>query len=607
MILVIVESPNKCGKIQTILGEKYRVLASVGHVRDLPTREIGVSGPDYTPAYVPTERGAGVLKKLKAASKEADQVLLATDPDREGEAIAWHLSCALSLKHPQRITYHEITEAALLEAIKKPRPLDMKLVKAQECRRITDRLVGYRVSPLLSQVLGGVKASAGRVQSATLRLVVEREAAIKNFSSVTHYGATFSFQSNDEGTWTATWDVRSFLQGQEYLLDRSIAEKAASLIKEFRVDLYEEKQFKKGPPPPFITTSLQKAGSFLNMSVETVMQTAQKLFEGGHITYMRTDSPALSDEALSAIKAESAKLGWKTVDKPRKWKAKDGAQEAHECIRPTHFDVMNLEDDADASSEEKKLYALIWQRAMATQLVDAVFAQQQIKLSAVQYPSIIATSSSCRRLSAGWQAVYAADDGESSDDLASSCGTLPVLSQGAIIHALEGAVSTKKTSPPKRYSEASLVEAMERAGIGRPSTYAATLSKLISSGYIANQGKTLIPSELGQQIIRALVGKFSFVEIDFTRRFEELLDSIVEGTKTYLDLTSALDKRLDRELAGFVASANLPQCPKCGSYLKRIAKQGAYDFWACDACSSSFQNDGGKPGNEFQRGKGKNE
>lgn len=601
MILVIVESPNKCGKIQSILGERYRVLASVGHVRDLPTREIGVSGPDYTPVYVPTERGAGVLKKLKAASKEADQVLLATDPDREGEAIAWHLSCALSLKHPQRITYHEITEAALLEAIKKPRPLDMKLVKAQECRRITDRLVGYRVSPVLSQVLGGVKASAGRVQSATLRLVVEREAAIKNFCSVTHYGATFSFQSNDESTWTATWDVKSFLQGQEYLLDRSTAEKAASLIKDFRVDLYEEKQVKKGPPPPFITTSLQKAGSSLNMSVETVMQTAQKLFEGGHITYMRTDSPALSDEALAAIKSESAKLGWKTVDKPRKWKAKDGAQEAHECIRPTHFDVMNLEDDA--SSEEKKLYALIWQRTMATQLVDAVFAQQQVKLSAVQYPSIIATSSSSRRLSAGWQAVYVADDDGESDD--PSCGTLPVLPQGAIIHALEGAVTTKKTSPPKRYSEASLVEAMERAGIGRPSTYAATISKLLTSGYIANQGKTLIPSDLGQQIIRALVGKFSFVEIDFTRRFEELLDSIVEGTKTYLDLTSALDKRLDRELATFVASANLPQCPKCRAFLKRVAKQGAYDFWACEACSSSFQNDGGKPGIEFQRGKGK--
>lgn len=374
MNLLILESPGKVKKVQSILGGDWKVVASVGHVRDLPERELGIALPNFTPSYTPTERGKEVLGRLKGLAASASAVYLATDPDREGEAIAWHLADALRLKNPRRVTYGEITESAILAAIKAPRSLDMALVSAQEARRVLDRFCGYLVSGPLSRA-AGARLSAGRVQSPAARLVVEREQNIRNFVSVTHYGAELAFA---EG-WSATWLTRPWLEdGQEYLLNRALAEQAAALRSLTVLDC-KESESRTAPPAPFTTSSLQQAASnALKFTPKQTMQLAQKLYEGGQITYMRTDSPNLSAEAVTEIRAFCESQGWPLVEKPRTWKSKDGAQEAHEAVRPTHIEV----EDAGETAEEQALYRLIRLRTLASQLADAVYDVRTLRLCA---------------------------------------------------------------------------------------------------------------------------------------------------------------------------------------------------------------------------------
>ena len=337
MKLLIVESPGKVKKIQEYLGAEYKVMASVGHVRDLPVKEIGVSPPDFKPKYVPTDRGKQVLAKLAAEAKNAEIVYLATDPDREGEAIAWHLEDALKLKGAERVTYTEITEKAVKEALGRTRKVDLNLVRAQEGRRVMDRLVGYRVSPELCRAAGG-SLSAGRVQSPALRLVTEREATIRDFKSTTHYGVELTFEALDHVTdgWKAQWNSKDWLdEGSEYFLDQDTAGKIASL-RSLTVVKYEEAESKQAPPAPFTTSSLQQAASnALKFSPKRTMELAQKLYENSFITYMRTDSPNLSEEAVNDIRDLASRNDWPVLPKPRVWKSKEGAQEAHEAIRPT--------------------------------------------------------------------------------------------------------------------------------------------------------------------------------------------------------------------------------------------------------------------------------
>lgn len=602
MRLVIVESPNKCSKIQEILGPGYRVMASIGHIRDLPEKTLGVSGPNYTPEYTPTK--PDVIKRLKDAAAQAECVYLATDPDREGEAIAWHLAQALGLKNPQRVSYQSITKEALQKAFSAPRPLDMNLVQAQECRRITDRLVGYQVSPVLNAALqSGTFSATGRVQFAALRILVEREAQIKKFTSVTHYGVDFLFSGGPDGNpWRATWDTKPFLAPtEEYILDKTLAERIA-MVKNFRVAAYEEQQSKEGPQPPFTTTTLQKAGEkALGLGVNDIMALAQKLFEGGHITYMRTDSPALSHEALAGIAEACQRHGFPAVPKARAWKAKEGAQEAHEAIRPTHFD--NL--DAGDTEAEKALYQLIWRRAVATQVADAVYAGQKIVLVGAGEGAgreLLARASSRRLVSPGWRAVYNVAD----DETQGEANSLPILTKGAELVAASGSVTTKKTTPPKRYTESGLVDVMERYGVGRPSTYGATVAKLLKSDYATLEKKNLVPTALGVNVVLALNGRFSFADFDFTKKFEELLDDIAQGKKTYLELTSALDTRLQHELKAFTAAV-IPAallCPDCQKPLKRLFKPGKYDFFACNSCQGRFSSQNGKPGKKLPAKKG---
>ena len=603
MKLLIVESPGKVKKIQTFLGEEFKVMASVGHVRDLPQKEIGISAPEFKPQYVPTDRGKEVLAKLDSAAKQADDVYLATDPDREGEAIAWHLAVALKLKNPKRVTYTEITEKAVKEAVAASRSIDMNLVRAQEGRRVLDRLVGYLVSPALSNAIGG-QVSAGRVQSPALRMVVDRENNIRNFNSTTHFGVEFTFEAVDNATngWKAAWNSKDWLEAdQEYYLDKSRAEAIAGL-RTFTVASYQETESRQSPPAPFTTSSLQQAASnSLKISPKYTMELAQKLYEAGAITYMRTDSPNLSEEAIAEIRGIASDNDWAVPPKPRTWKSKDGAQEAHEAIRPTHF----KEAEAGSNDDEQALYALIRTRALASQLDDALYAVTAAVLEAdFEGKKVILEARGRRLLTPGWRAILAGDqtDDDQQDNEPDNC--LPKLRTDGQSLAVDGQVLTKKTKPPARFSEATLIRDLEKMGIGRPSTYAAIIENITSRGYVQTEKRQLVPTEIGNRIISALDGKFGFLDFTFTRNLEARLDDVAAGAADYLQTVSGLYDILIIEVNGFV-KANGHACPDCGRMLRHMVKAGKYDFWSCsgypDHCQSSFKNSGGKPGERQEK------
>ena len=598
--LLILESHGKVKKVQSFLGPDWKVVASVGHVRDLPVKEMGVAAPDFKPHYQPTERGADVLKRLGALAKQADVVYLATDPDREGEAIAWHVADALKLKDAKRVTYGEITESAVKAAVQSPRAIDMALVAAQEGRRVLDRFCGYLVSGPLSRAVG-TRLSAGRVQSPALRLVVERERAITSFVSVTHYGAELSFEG-----WKAAWVVKSWIEpGQEYFQDQALAEKMAGLRSLEILDC-EESEARVAPPTPFTTSSLQQAASnALKFKPKQTMSLAQALYEQGHITYMRTDSPNLSQEAVAVIRAYADGQGWPLPDKPRTWKAKDGAQEAHEAIRPTHIE----EEDAGETADEKALYRLIRVRALASQLADSVYAVRLLRLSADVDGKQATFEAKGRTLQEqGWKVLLAADEATKDDAEDEPDNPVPALQSGAQVTALSGRVLTKKTKPPTRYTLASLVRELENRGIGRPSTFAAILDTIQTREYIKEEKRYLVPTPLGVQVVDALVNAFSFVDYAFTKEMEQALDDIASGKTKYQQVVATAFNRLMDEVTRF-DSAHAVLCPECQSpKLRHIVKEDTknvrgYDFFACPDCEATFPNVDGKPGPKQDRKK----
>ncbi|EHJ48826.1 DNA topoisomerase I [Solidesulfovibrio carbinoliphilus subsp. oakridgensis] len=604
--LLIVESPGKIKKIQGFLGNDWQVMASVGHVRDLPPHDLGIDEADLRPRYVPTERGRTVLAKLARAVELADSVFLATDPDREGEAIAWHLADALALRNPQRITYTEITEQAVKGAILKPRQLDMRLVAAQEGRRVLDRLVGYKVSGPLSR-LAGRKSSAGRVQSPAVRLVVEREREIRAFKVTTHYGVDLIFDALDNITpgWKAEWKVKPWLEpGQEYLLDKALATTVAG-VRRVTVLSCEESESRAAPPAPFTTSTLQQAASnALKMSPKETMGLAQRLYEAGHITYMRTDSPNLSEEAVASIQEYCRSRNWPVVAKPRHWKSKEGAQEAHEAIRPTHIEI----EEAGETEGEKALYALIRQRTLASQLVDAVFAVRTVRLvgNPVEDRGPEFEAKGRTLTSPGWKVVLGGDQADEGEEEAEN--PVPKLQAGSQLTVGEGKVTIHKTKPPARFSEASLVKALEDRGIGRPSTYAAILENILRREYVRLEKRKLAPTPAGEDVVDALLGRFGFVDFSYTKGMEENLDALAAGQARYLDVMRQFTSGLDGELSAFLATIN-HACPECGKPLRRISKasgkdgRGGYDFWGCTGypdCRATFANEDGKPGGRIE-------
>ena len=609
--LVIVESPGKIKKISSILGAGYKVVASVGHVRDLPGRELGVDPASYKPSYVPTERGKGVLAKLRKEVAAADQVILATDPDREGEAIAWHLADALRLKQPKRITFTAITKEKIREAMAQVRGIDYDRVRAQEARRVLDRLVGYKVSPALSDRAGHA-LSAGRVQSPAVRLVVDREREIRDFQPVKHFGVELllpipgHWPENPKAVWRAQWDTRPHLvEGQEYLVDRGLAEQVAT-VRDVQVTRFENAFANRAPAAPFTTSTLQQeAGKRLKMKPKRVMDLAQKLYEQGAITYHRTDNPNLDPAGIEAIHSYAQSAGLELAGKLRTWKAKDGAQEGHEAIRPANVTALRAGEDTD----QQALYELIWRRAVASQLADARYAVRRVLLmGAVQGLSVRFIGQGRKLIDPGWLRVYGQDEPEEGDQ-AEPVNPIPKLEVGQGVRAVDARVLDKVTKPPVRFKQSTLVAELERQGIGRPSTYAAILENITSRSYLIEDKKGFLsPSPTGEVIRDALVGTFAFANLDFTRELEDQLDMIAEQRMTYDQVIGQTWELLDRELGGLRQSqVNLPKsehaCPTCGAALRR-RKGGKGFFWGCSAypaCKTALPDEKGKPGKARER------
>ena len=604
--LVIVESPGKIKKISAILGRGYKVVASVGHVRDLPGRELGVDPASFKPSYVPTDRGKGVLAKLRKEVAAADQVILATDPDREGEAIAWHLADALRLKQPKRITFTAITREKIREALSQVRTIDHDRVRAQEARRVLDRLVGYKVSPALSNSAGH-PLSAGRVQSPAVRLVVDREREIANFKAVTYFGVELllpiagHWPGNPKAVWRAQWDTRPHLgKDEDYLLDRSLAERVAQ-VRDVQVARFENAHANRAPAAPFTTSTLQQeAGKRLKMKPKRVMELAQKLYEQGAITYHRTDNPNLDAAGIEAIREYARSAGLQLADRQRTWKAKEGAQEGHEAIRPADVRVLQAGEDA----AQQALYTLIWRRAVASQLADARYAVRKVLLTGEADGLPVRFIGRGRKLvDPGWMRVYGQDESEEGEQ-AEPVNPIPQLDVGQRIQAVDARVLDKVTKPPVRFKQSTLVAELERQGIGRPSTYAAILENITSRGYLLEDNKGFLsPSPTGEVIRDALVGTFAFANLDYTRELEDQLDLIAEGRMTYDQVISQTWALLDRELGGLRQSrVSLAKsehaCPQCGAALRRRKGSKGF-FWGCSGypeCKTALPDARGKPG-----------
>ncbi len=611
--LLIVESPTKAKKIQPMLGAGWRVIASAGHIRDLPIRELGVVPETFALQYEVIANKKDVVARLWEAVKSADAIYLATDPDREGEAIAWHLRETLRLRGAKRVTFHEITRAAVDAALREPRDIDEARVRAQEGRRCLDRLVGYRVSPALGRA-SGRPMSAGRVQTVAVLLVVNREHEIRGFQTRLHYSVVLTFANGDQ-QWTAEWHFKPFLASPDERLwtDKDFAERVAGM-RSVRVGKCDETVANVAPPAPFTTTTLQQAASIaLRLKVATTMALAQKLFEKGHITYHRTDDPNLAPEAIEAIRQFARRAGLALPDRARRFKSKGNAQEAHEAIRPTHVEVADVggasRTDSPATPEEQRLYELIRNRAIASQLADATYDVRTVILESDQRLDgrpvhFVARGRTLR--TPGFRALVADDQAEERSE-ESAANPIPRLAVGARLEATSGRAESRKTKPPVRYTEATLVKALEAHGIGRPSTYAAIISTIQSRDYVGEQkDRKFAPTELGESLIGSTRGKFSFVDVGFTCDMEKQLDEIADGSRRYLDVVRAVNATLDAELAAFDGStlagvARGPQCPSCntGHLIKRTSKAaGKTSFWGCvryPECKAAFNDVGGTP------------
>lgn len=597
MKLLIVESPGKIKKLQSILGAEWRVAASCGHVRDLPNQGYGLEPPDFTLRYMETK--PDVLKKLGALAKDADEVFLASDLDREGEAISWHLKDALGLSAYKRVTYTAITPQDVRAGLDSPRDIDMNLVHAQEARRALDRLCGYKVSGPLGRAVREEKMSAGRVQSPAVRLVVERERAIRSFVSTTHFGVELLFEAveNISDGWKAAWLPKEgwLEEGQEYFLDQTAAGKIAAL-RTLDILSCEEKESRTAPPAPFTTSSMQQAASnALKFKPKKTMELAQKLYEAGHITYMRTDSPNLSESAIAEIRAYCDAQGWPLPAKPRTWKSKAGAQEAHEAIRPTHVDV----EEAGETDDEKALYRLIRIRTLASQLADAVFDVRVARLAGdVDGKKAVFEAKGRTLREQGWKVVMLADASLADAEEAEPDNAVPDLKAGCQATAIRGEVKTKKTKPASRFSEASLVREMEKRGIGRPATYAAIMENITSRAYVKEEKGFLVPTPRGEKLVDALVGAFGFLDLDFTSHMEERLDDVAGGKVSYVECVGVFHAQLMEELGKFVQAHAVP-CPACGDreQFRHIhSREKGWNFWGCKACGATFADDNGRPG-----------
>ncbi len=606
--LLIVESPAKARTIKKYLGKDFAVKASVGHVVDLPKKRLGVDlDHGFTPEYQVIPGKEKVVRELKTAAKQAEEVFLAPDPDREGEAIAWHIAQELGrpMDSYHRVLFHELTKDAIIKAVDQPAQLDPHRYDSQQARRVLDRLVGYQISPLLwDKVRGGL--SAGRVQSVALRLIVERERAIQAFVPREYWSVTATLSDGGPPLFSA----KLVKVGGKKFEPANQAEAAAGVEaitgQDFVVAKVNKRQVKRRPAPPFITSTLQQeAYRKLGFTTKKTMSLAQRLYEGketgegavGLITYMRTDSTRLAQPAMAEARQIIAeRYGPDYLPaKPNVYKARAGAQEAHEAIRPTGASRTPEAMAKYLSPDELKLYRLIWQRFLASQMAPALFDRTQADIAA---GSGLLRANGQIKTFAGFTAVY--EEGKDNGDEPEAEGMLPPLEVGQELK-LEG-IEPKQhfTQPPPRFSEASLVKELEEKGIGRPSTYSAILSTLIDRKYVRKLKRQLAPTEMGMVVNDLLVESFpQIMEVDFTAHLEQALDQVEEGkrdwrkllTEFYGPFAQALEaaKTGMRQVKGKGLATDV-DCPTCGKKMAiRLGKHG--EFLACTGypeCKTTF-------------------
>ena len=555
--LVIVESPSKAKTIGKYLGADYTVKASMGHLRDLPKSTMGVDiEGGFVPEYLPLDTKAELIEELRKSAKKAKCVYLATDPDREGEAISWHLKELLDLpdEKTRRVTFNEITQKVVSDAIAHPRAIDQSLVDAQQARRVLDRIVGYQLSPLLwKKVRRGL--SAGRVQSVATRLVVDRENEIRAFIPKEYWSLDVKLERIGK---PGAFQARYFGSPKKRELENE--SQVDAIIrditgKEFTVDSVKRADKKRSAAPPFTTSTLQQEASRkLNMTPKRTMAVAQQLYEGvdvagegtlGLITYMRTDSLRLSSEAMAAaadfIQARYGKPYY--YGKPHVFKTKSGAQDAHEAIRPTHVELDPERIRKSLTMEQYRLYKLIWSRFLASQMADAVYDTVAIDTSCAGH-IFRATHQSVKFN--GFLAVYE----ESRDEESQSTGAeLPQLLEGDRALCREHKKEQRFTQPPARYTEASLVKAMEEKGVGRPSTYAGIVSTIQEREYVNKQEKHLIPTPLGEVVTELMLERFNdIINVEFTANMENRLDDVEAGKQNWKDLLADFYQGFHQEM-----------------------------------------------------------
>jgi len=643
--LVIVESPAKAKTIGKYLGTDYKVTASMGHLRDLPKSVIGVDiEGGFEPDYRPVKGREDTIAELKKAAKSSKKVYLATDPDREGEAISWHLKELLEIPDDEvcRVTFNEITKKVVQDSINNPRAIDMNLVDAQQARRILDRIVGYKLSPLLwRKIRRGL--SAGRVQSVATRMVVEREREIRDFIPEEYWHLDVLLSAEKKGMFTArfhgTTEKKMELKSEAEV--DAIAEAVGN--SPFTVGDLKKTERKKSPPPPFITSTLQQdASRKLGMAPRRTMSIAQQLYEGvdiagegtiGLITYMRTDSLRISDVALNDAKEFiNGRYGSAYyAGTPRRFKTKNNAQDAHEAIRPSNVFITPEDIKSSVTSDQYKLYRLIWSRFVACQMSAAIY--DSVTVDAVSAGYVFRASHSVQKF-AGYNAVY--DEGRE-DEAEEKNSPLPDLEIGMPLELEDIHKEQKFTQPPARYTEATLIREMEETGVGRPSTYAPTISTILDREYVVKEGKNLRPTPLGEVVTVLMEERFSdIVDLKFTARMEGTLDDVEQGAKNwkavleefyggFAQSLEAAEKALEGErikvpdevsdevcdicgkqmvvksgrFGRFLACPGYPECsftkplviempgrcPKCGSrILKRTSKNG-YTYYACEHLS----------------------
>ncbi len=605
--LVIVESPAKAKTIEKFLGKDFKVTSSFGHIADLPAKELGVDvDGDFTPKYIVSKDKKSLVKELKNLADKAEMVWLASDEDREGEAIAWHLAESLDLKeeHTKRIVFHEITKSAILKAIENPRKIDYNLVNAQQARRVLDRLVGYELSPVLwRKVKGGL--SAGRVQSVAVRLIVEREREIESFTPVGSYRVDAEFITKEGSKFKAKLPKNFDTEAEaKSFLERNISAK-------YKIGELTKKPGTKSPAPPFTTSTLQQEASRkLYFSVSKTMTIAQRLYESGLITYMRTDSVNLSEDAKTAAKAAIEKSYGQEYSKPRNYKGKSkGAQEAHEAIRPTEMGRQSIEGDRD----QIRLYDLIWKRTIASQMSDAKLERTNVKIDILSSKPVTENFTANGEMIKfdGFLKVYL--EGTDYDEEEQE-GMLPVLHEGDALENKYITATQRFSRPPYRYTEASLVKQLEELGIGRPSTYAPTISTIVQRNYVekgtidgversynqftlksdalsekvltetvgSDKGK-LVPTDIGMIVNDFLVEHFNdIVDYHFTAKVEEDFDDIADGKEEWKDMMKSFYTKFHPQVEDVQENADresgeriLGEDPKTGKpVLVRLGKFG---------------------------------